>query len=204
MRFNNTGNSILFNCYGESSTTGDLVKFYKYSGGESGYVDVTTSSTEVSLHATERMDGSNLVVENVQLKYNVKVSTSEWDSIVDVTNITNYGLMFFKTSRTEFEAGATPVQDAINNGKTPLVLSKNGGANPTETGDGFYAFEATINVTNSANYIKSFIAAPFIEVNGTVFFLDEVQSSVKGLAEEYYVMGNSGISDEALAILGGF
>lgn len=40
MRYNNSSTSNLFSCYGSTSTTGDLVTFYKMSGGEAMTLDL--------------------------------------------------------------------------------------------------------------------------------------------------------------------
>lgn len=180
MRYNNTSTSNLFACYGSSSSTGDLVTFYKRTGG-SGIIDLTSASSTATLHGEELEPG---VASSVSIRFGAKISITQWNAIEDVANVTDYGVLLFRTRKAL--SSDKPVQDAIDLGKTPTKISKGSGDVPSDPEDGYYSFTVTVNISSSSNYDIMFCAAPFIEVNGTIYILDEIQYSVKTLAE-YYV-----------------
>ena len=196
MRYNNTSTYNLFACYGSTSTTGDLVTFYKRSGG-SGEIDLTSVAPTATLHATETEPG---IVSNVYIEFGAKISIEQWNAIEDVANVTDYGVMLFRTRKAL--SSNKPVQDAIDGGKTPTVISKGSGDVPSDPEGGYYSFTVRVNVSSASNYDIMFCAAPFIEVNGTRYILSEVQYSVNTLAD-YYVTNSipTDLSEDALLAL---
>ena len=143
-------------------------------------------------------------VGSVKLQLGGSISKANWDAINNNSNweITDYGVMMFRTSDPNKITSATPVQDAIDAGKQPSVYSKGSGTAPTEE-NGYYSFVATINITKVSNYNVIFCAAPYILVKDlttdveTPYFLTETQKTVKDLAQS----GDSDLSSAALSLL---
>ena len=187
-----------FACYGNNNQS--VFQIYKRTGGNSGAIDLLSASSTATLHATELNEGGNLTVSDVRIRFGAKLSIAEWEAVEAVGNITDYGVMFFRTRNAI--ASETPVQDAINNGKTPAIISKGSGEVPSDPENGYYSFTGTVNITKESNYDLVFCAAPFIEVDGTVYFLDEIQFSVNSLAN-YIIDHNveTELSDDALLLL---
>lgn len=186
-----------FACYTSNQTA---FQIYKKNGGYSSAVDLLSASSTATLHATESNEGGNLTLSDVKIRFGAKLSIAEWEAVEAIGNITDYGVMFFRTRNVI--ASETPVQDAINNGKTPTIISKGSGEVPSDPENGYYSFTGTVNITKESNYDLVFCAAPFIEVDGTAYFLDELQFSVNSLAN-YIIDHNveTELSDDALLLL---
>ena len=187
-----------FACYANDGQS--VFQIYKKTGGYSSAVDLLSASSTATLHATESNEGGYLTLSDVKIRFGAKLSIAEWEAVEAIGNITDYGVMFFRTRNAI--ASETPVQDAINNGKTPAIISKGSGEVPSDPENGYYSFTGTVNITKESNYDLVFCAAPFIEVDGTAYFLDELQFSVNSLAN-YIIDHNveTELSDDALLLL---
>lgn len=200
MMYNNYQSSNLFSCYESTFSNGELITFYKLIGGNSGFVDLYSAKSTATLHGTESNEGGNLSVSDVFIRFGAELSISEWEAIEAIGNVTDYGVKLFSTRKSI--TSETPVQDAIDAGKTPLTISKGSGAVPSDPENGKYSFTVTVNLTSESNYGLVFCAAPFIEVDGTVYFLEEVQFSVNTLAQHYIDNSlPSELSSDALELL---
>lgn len=184
-----------FACYGNDGQA--VFQIYSYSNNISGDIELTSVVPTATLHATETNPG---VVSNVYIEFGAKISIEQWNAIEDVANVTDYGVMLFRTRKAL--SSNKPVQDALDKGKTPTVISKGSGDVPSDPEGGYYSFTARVNVSSASNYDIMFCAAPFIEVNGTRYILSEVQYSVNTLAD-YYVTNSipTDLSEDALLAL---
>lgn len=166
------------------------VRYYSF---ELSYKYTTSYAT---LLGTETGEG----VESVAMKFSAKISVANWAALGTVTD---YGIMMFKrkASDSAYSDTDTPVKDAYRDGVT-LSASRKGSGEISPDGD-YYIFSAQVNVNNSANYGVVVCAAPFIVVNGTYYFLDEMEYSVNTLATYHLTNGGSSLSTEALTALSG-
>ena len=116
MRYNNTSTSNLFSCYGSSSTTGNLVTFYKKSGGNTNY-DVT----EALFNAIHNNFGAG--------------KTYQWDATCASFNSTNWstagsavtgisGFANYKLNRAVANAGGNEIEQFL--AKYDVVIGKFG------------------------------------------------------------------------------
>ena len=138
-------------------------------------------------------------VSDVKIDFGFKISISDWDDIDDRWEITDYGVMFFKTTKTSFSS-STPVQDAFNAGYTPAILHHGSGEAPNEE-SGYYSYEATVELSKDSYYGITFCSAPFICVDDQYYFLEERQESVYSLAEYYKTHSGCELSYTALLTL---
>ena len=185
------------NAYGVKLThakeSGYNARFYTF-GLSYSYAD-----SAASVHGTETDEGGSLSVSGVYMKFNASIKVSVWNQL---GTISNYGVMIFKraASNGEYTDTETPVKDAYKDGKTLTVIEKGNGDISNPDGD-YYNFSAKIKVSDSAKYNVKVCAAPFIVVDGTCYFLDEMEYSVHTLAQYCIANGGSNLSNEALALL---
>ena len=175
----------------------------KESGYTARYYGMELNYKVIETYATLLADEKNNGVENVKIKFGAKVSTAAWDEIILTHGeITDYGVMMFKQTRSPDNYSKTPVQDIYKQG---LVLNNihKGDGYPVSTSGGYYTFSAKVNITNTANYGVVFCAAPYVIAGGEVYFLGEMQFSVNTLAQYHQANGGSNLSDTALDLLAG-
>lgn len=154
-------------------------------------------------YATLLADETNTGVENVKIKFGAKVSVAAWENIIlEHGEITDYGVMMFKQTRSPDNYSDTPVQDIYKQG-LPLNNVHKGDGTPVSTDGDNYVFSANVKITSEANYGVVFCAAPYVVAGGEYYFLGEMQFSVNTLAQYHQANGGSNLSDTALALLAG-
>lgn len=181
------------------------IKMYhlKTSGYTVRFYGMEANLKAVSTYATLLADETNTGVENVKIKFGAKISTAAWDEIIlKHGEITDYGVMMFKQTRSPDNYSDTPVQDIFKQG-LPLNNIHKGDGTPVSTDGENYLFSAKVNITNTANYGVIFCAAPYVIAGGEVYFLGEMQFSVNTLAQYHQANGGSNLSDTALDLLAG-
>ena len=148
-------------------------------------------------------------VSSVALRFGAKFEKDNWDEMVENFTIRDYGVMLFKRLDDSNIPNLT-VKQAYEDGKALATVRKGSGAAPyLNTATNEYVFNAKINVSNPSNYEIVFVAAPFVVIdddteNGKYYFLEEMEYSVKSLAQ--YYLGNTSyehLSQDALSILAG-
>ena len=141
------------------------------------------------LQSVSATSGSEIIsISEVKLDFGFDITVSDWEVINNKWEVTDYGVMLFKTSKTSFDS-LTPVQDAFDAGYTPAIIHE-GTAELELGGEGYYSYRGTVNISSVANYGKTFCAAPFIYADGQYHFFTEKQESVYSLAE--YFTSHSG------------
>ena len=143
--------------------------------------------------------GESVEVSAVKLKFGFSIPVADWNKIASKWEITDYGVMLFRTTATEFNS-ETPVKDAFEAGYTPAILN-NGSGDAPEAENGYYSYVGTVNITKLANYGVTFCAAPFILADEEYHFFGERQESVYSLAEYYKTHSGCELSYNALLTL---
>ena len=143
--------------------------------------------------------GESVEVSAVKLRFGFSISVKDWQTIASKWEITDYGVMLFKTTATEFNS-ETPVKDAFEAGYAPAILHHGSGEAP-EAENGYYSYISTVNITKLANYGVTFCAAPFIVADEEYHFFEERQESVYSLAEYYKTHSGCELSYNALLTL---
>lgn len=180
-----------FACY-TSKTDGDSYKYtqlWKFITPET-YLKSTTSIA--TLAATEN-EGE---VSGVSITLGATISEETWNAINANWPITAYGLM----SARRTSASSKTVIEAYRDGfaVADKRIEVNGAPNFE---NGSYTFTAKINVSN---YNTLFGVAPYIIAGGQLYFLEELDYSVKELAQEYLAAEDySVLSQDVLNILAG-
>ena len=152
-------------------------------------------------------------VDNVSIRFGASISQEKWNGIHAANenwNVTDYGVMMLKKS-TLTGYGETKVADAYNHNKavTTINIRKNGAAyaEPYPTGNSIYSFTARISFSDESNFDDLIVAAPFVVVSGTYYFLSDVELefSVNTLAAEYVAdsdyNGGASLSYKAMTYL---
>ena len=145
-----------------------------------------------------------VAVTSVGIRFGGTISSSAWNSINAQKAISDYGIMLLKKN-TLTSYGFDSVEeayDAKDNNKPVTVLRKGSNEAPYLDGNN-YLFTVKVNV-KEANYGVVFCAAPFIVAGGRYYFFDDIEFSVRTLAQEY--IGNASyryLSQEALSLLAG-
>lgn len=163
-------NSPRFACY-ENKTNGDDYKYIQLWKSITPYLESTSS---VKTLAASENEG---VVSGVSISLGASISQETWEAIDADWPITAYGIM---TARRASSTSKTVIQAYKNN---ITVADKRIEVNETPDFDnGELKFTVKINVSN---YNTLFGVAPYIVAGGQIFFLEELDYSVKELAQEY-------------------
>ena len=182
-----------FACY--STGTGAALTLYKRD--TMSYLDSFT--TEVKLVATET-DGN---IDSVSIKFKTKIAKYAWDAIVSDYGISEFGMMGYRTRKASpltVEEKFDAEQDK-NNLTTLLAVNADTYGLTLDEEEGYYSFTVKVNISGPSSYDLKFIMAPYIVVNGTYHFLDNLDPSVNYLAQNGLV--ESQLSQEALETLSG-
>ena len=145
--------------------------------------------------------GALTSVSDVKLRFGASISTEKWDAINNLQDyeITDYGVMLFKTKEQYAETAPTVQTLYAANPANVQVFAKGSGVAPTAE-NGEYTFTARIDYTNDEEYSKYIIAQAFIVVNGQRRFVGvEMRASVRSLAGTANV--NTNLSPDALTYL---
>ena len=206
------GNKITFTCdenmtrivftYTDSYATGLSASTGTLSGttwtGNTKSVSFTNGGgNQVRITAVEITYGAEAVeVSEVKLDFGFDISVADWTAITTNWEVTDYGVMLFKSTKTTFSS-STPVKDAFELGYMPAIIHE--GTKELELGgEGYYSYRGTVDITSVANYGLTFMAAPFICADGQYYFFEERQESVYSLAEYYKTHSGCELSYNAL------
>ena len=141
-------------------------------------------------------------VSNVKLRFGASVPVEKWNAINNLEDceITDYGVMLYKTKAQYAESAPTVQARYAANHSYVAVFNKGSGVAPTAE-DGKYTFTARIDYTDETEYSKYIIAQAFIVVNGTDYYFlgEEMRESVRSLAGKANVETN--LSSDALTYL---
>lgn len=183
-----------------ASAYGVKVMHVKEDGWNARYYSFELSYSYTTSYATLLGTETGSGVESVAMIFSAKISVANWSAL---GTITDYGIMMFKrkASESEYSDTDTPVKDAYREGRT-LTVSHKGSGVISPDGD-YYIFSAKVNVNDSANYGVVVCAAPFVVVDGTYYFFDEMEYSVNTLALYHLANGGSSLSEDALNSLKG-
>lgn len=177
---------------------------YTWTGSSTSVVFTRpTGSGHWRLQAVQVSIGETIVtVDSVSLRFAAFISESNWNAIKASWTINDYGVMLVKKNTLLNTYHASTVEEAYNNGETLAVARKGSGADPYLE-EGNYSFSSIVNVKSDTNYGMEFCAAPFIVVDDTYYFLDEMCGSVNSLAEYYLDHDGCSLSHAALEQLVG-
>lgn len=160
--------------------------------------------TTARLFGTEVNNGGEVTVTDVAMRFYGRVAKNSWDEIKTKWNISDYGLMAFKTSNLEKAQDTDSVEKAYKENKALAVVNKGSGADPELT-DGIYHFALKINMTNPDNFGNVYMCcAPFVVANGEYCFFKTKSETVKSLAQYHLTNGGSDLSTAALTYLASF
>ena len=125
-------------------------------------------------------------VNNVKMRFGAAIPVEDWYDIEESWDVDYYGVMFLKYDTLHTTYGYSSIEDAyINHGIRPRADVH------TEEGDmplplnGLLIFTARINMTSELNYGVVYVAAPYLVIDGTHYFLEEMEYSVNSMAQEY-------------------
>ncbi len=171
-------------------------------------VSNSTSATNGQVRVTNisvtYLDKGTVTINSVSMQFGASIFQNNWTAINDLDDyeITDYGVMLVKKNTLANTYKVSSIEEAHTNQKTLYIVNRGSGDIPYESGNS-YSFAVQLNITRESNYSTVYVAAPFIKVNETYYFLDEVECSINSLAQEYLTNGGSTISDDALTILKG-
>ena len=179
-----------------------------WSGEETSITFTNKSSSQIRFTSIKVTYAGQVSVENLAIRFGAKIPEADWTTIKETWSITDYGVLLIKTPKTNEQSSNTFVQALFNPSNTSYPLFVNKIRNNTlyadpELVDGYYTFTVKINITDTTNdrYSTIFYAAPFICVDGTYIFLNEVHGSVNSLAVSALSSGDSELSNAALKYL---
>ena len=207
-----TGNKLTFTCAenitsikftytstyetGLSASSGTLNET-TWTGKTTSVSFTNTNSRQVRFTAIEVSYGEETVsVDAVKLDFGFDIPVSDWTAITNKWEVTDYGVMLFKSTKTTFSS-LTPVKDAFELGYAPAIIHE-GTAELELGGEGYYSYRGTVNISSIANYGVTFMAAPFIYADEQYYFFEERQESVYSLAEYFTTHSGCELSYNAL------
>lgn len=126
-----------------------------------------------------------ITVDNVKMRFGAAVPVDDWYDIEASWDIDYYGVMFLKYDTLHTTYGYSSIEDAYEDGIRPRAdVHTEEGDMPLPL-DGLLIFTARINMTSELNYGTVYVAAPYIVIDGTHYFLEEMEYSVNSMAQEY-------------------
>ena len=129
--------------------------------------------------------GSTLTVDNVKMRFGAAIPVEDWYDIEASWDIDYYGVMFLKYDTLHTTHGYSSIEEAYEDGIRPRAdVHTNEGDMPLPL-NGLLIFTARINMTSELNYGVVYVAAPYIVIDGTHYFLEEMEYSVNSMAQEY-------------------
>ena len=168
-----------------------------WNGSSKKVIFSATTTTRLTSVSVTYKAAPIVSINGVYLKFSVTISQSDWAAIDAEFEISDYGFMYFRRSKAV--TSDTPVQDAIDKGKSPAVRS-NGSSDAPALVNGNYTFEGVVNMSD---YDVIICAAPYIVAAGEVHFFTEANGSVRSIADHCIKNGGSELSETALTILKG-
>lgn len=147
--------------------------------------------------------GQTVTVDNVKMRFGASIPVEDWYDIEASWDVDYYGVMFLKYDTLHTTYGYSSIEEAYEDGIRPRadVHTENGNT-PLPVNDNL-VFTARINITTEDNYGVVYIAAPYLVIDGTHYFLEEMAYSVNSMAQEYLENGGATLSNAALTILAG-
>ena len=172
---------------------------------EGSSTEVTfTNSSDSQVRFTEVVvtyDTEVFAVSNVALRFGIVFPKADWTSIYDKWSISDYGVMIVKKKTLNTTYGVSTISKAHENGEYLLDIHRGSYAEPWSMDEDNYAFTVKLSMTLEESYAITYCAAPYIVVDDTYYFLDQIETSVNDLADYYLNNGGSSLSDEALTLL---
>lgn len=149
-------------------------------------------------------DGQVYSVGSVALRFGASIPEAKWNSIETKWGVDDYGVMLLKKTTLDNNANYSTVNsvaEAFNAGKPVSNIHKGSGAAPLLE-NGNYYFTAKVSISNSSEYGIVLRAVPYIVVDDTYYFMEEVEYSVSSLATYCKSHSdNSNLSNAALSTL---
>ena len=212
------GNTIAFTC-GESISeiaftfsqgSGDNLSASVGTLNENTWTGSATSVTFTNTQTSGQIRISSVsvtykaeqyAVSNVALRFGIVFPKADWTSIYDKWSISDYGVMIVKKKTLNTTYGVSTISKAHENGEYLLDIHRGSYAEPWSMDEDNYAFTVKLSMTLEESYAITYCAAPYIVVDDTYYFLDQIETSVNDLADYYLNNGGSSLSDEALTLL---
>lgn len=128
---------------------------------------------------------STLTVDNVKMRFGASIPVQDWYDIEASWDIDYYGVMFLKYDTLHNTHGYSSIEEAYEDGIRPRADVHTENGNTPLPVNGNLVFTARINMTSELNYGVVYVAAPYIVIDGTHYFLEEMEYSVNSMAQEY-------------------
>lgn len=130
-------------------------------------------------------DKPSVSVSNVKMRFGAAIPVEDWYDIEASWDIDYYGVMFLKYDTLHNTYGYSSIEEAYENGIRPRAdVHTNEGNMPIPL-NGLLIFTARINMTSELNYGVVYVAAPYLVIDGTHYFLEEMEYSVNSMAQDY-------------------
>ena len=166
-----------------------------------GYLDTITPYA--TINGNEEIIDDVLSVNSIALRFGASIPVSTWEGINnnDAWEITDYGVMLFRTTEERLSSVKSVEEYYLEDPSNVAIFRKGNGTAPSLEDDN-YKFTVKVNITSEANYDMYFCASAFVVINDTDYYFigEEMQETVRTLA-----VHNDGtnLSPEALAYLAG-
>ena len=138
--------------------------------------------------------------DSVGMRFSAKIPVSTWNTINDSWEITDYGVMLFRTEPENIGSVKT-VEQYYRQDPSKVSIARSNSGNPPELIDGCYNFSIQVNIVTVSKYARYYVAAPFIVADGEYYFLKQMSYSVNTLASYHLTNGGSELSNAALQYL---
>ena len=202
IKFNISNTGVLK--YGEATISSNAVVNIGSSSSVTLVVGNSTEATNGQIKVTSisvTYTTTNIEVDSIALYFGASISKIRWQAINNLENyeITDYGIMMFRTLPERINSVLT-VQEyyELNPSNVSIANKGSGQINPN---DDIIDFMVKVNITRETSFRRIYCAAPFIVVNDTYYFLNEMRCSVNSLASDYLENGGSSLSARALQYL---
>ena len=162
---------------------------------------LSNSSSIERLSGTETGEGDSYKVTSIGLRFGANIAKDSWDAVQAKWGIYDYGMMLVKRTTLDGYHTAhnevTTIEDVYNSEHYTnhndylMIKSKRSYGDyaapvyDSETNN--YFFTLKLNIGDNSDHTITYCAVPFIVLNdGSYYFLEQMECSVRSLATELY------------------
>ena len=126
---------------------------------------------------------SSVSVNKPYLRFGATIAQDDWDTIASNWEISDYGVMLVKETTLHSVYKLDSIEEAHDANKALAIGNKGSGETPIAEGDN-YVFAVKINMTDVNYRDIAYCAAPFIVIDDTYYFLDEICKTFNEVLDE--------------------
>ena len=168
----------------------------------SNTTDVNDNHIRISAVSVTYEGQSITSINDLTLGFGATIPKTDWDMISAKWTISDYGFKLVRESTLLDTYDESSVEEADDAEKVTRLVHKGSGETPYSYGNS-YLFTTYVQILDPLEYDVVFCVAPFMVIDGSYYFFEEMRYSVRDLAELCLNNNGSNLSTAALLYLMG-